>query len=281
MAETIPPPTDADRELALQPLYLLSVNGTGVDVPIRGALIRLLAEERRLREQAEADVERLSLKVNDLRQQLDARRKSEADAVAENERMRADLAEAVETLEAANLLLHFSDHKGCSWHRQVEAALALVAKHNGKQDVGATTGRPIMTTLTRESIAALSGRKLDAAVHELVFGLTFEYWCCDCGTVRSDQIAEHIRQHCGPLKGPNPTSWPEYSHPDCRGLAEMIAKARERGLSIQIRDGAYRKGRSWAVTLTDKSGWAHIAPGSTLPEAFGRALLLATLEATT
>jgi len=98
MAETIPPPTDADRELALQPLYLLSVNGTGVDVPIRGALIRLLAEERRLREQAEADVERLSLKVNDLRQQLDARRKSEADAVAENERMRAELAEAVEAL---------------------------------------------------------------------------------------------------------------------------------------------------------------------------------------
>lgn len=237
-------------------------------MPIRGALIRLLAEERRLREQAEADVERLSLKVNDLRQQLDARRKSEADAVAENERMRADLAEAVETLEAANLLLHFSDHKGCSWHRQVEAALALVAKHNGKQDVGATTGRPIMTTLTRESIAALSGRELDAAVHRHAFGVRMwdrgpwnGHWCDKDGA-----------------------NAPEYTHPDCRGLAEMIAAARKRGLWPFMQPPHREQDGEWQVGFGTQREYANVIDcdwptgyGSTLPEAFARALLLTTL----
>ncbi len=120
-----------------------------------------------------------------------------------------------------------------------------------------------MKTLTRESIAALSGRDLDAAVHRHAFGVRMwdrgpwnGHWCDKDGA-----------------------NAPEYTHPDCRGLAEMIAAARERGWkfrSIEQDDG------SIAVILVQVAGRAWLTGfGSTLPEAFARALLLTTLTEAT
>lgn len=115
-----------------------------------------------------------------------------------------------------------------------------------------------MTTLTREAIGKLSGRELDAAVAHHVFKTPSVYaW----------PTATY------PFAG-----IPKHSHPDCRGLAEMIAKARENWWITIEETGT----ENWTVNLLEKKQGSRNArdiegDGSTLPEAFARALLLTTI----
>lgn len=108
--------------------------------------------------------------------------------------------------------------------------------------------------MTRDEIAKLSGRELDAAVAERVFKIRPLSIGCD-----------------------GSTTVPFYSQSNCRCLAEMIAKAREAGWTAEIDDF----GNGWHVKLTHAvdgyaDRWAG-SEGSTLPEAFARALLMATI----
>jgi hypothetical protein len=66
---------------------------------------------------------------------------------------------------------------------------------------------------------------------------------------------------------------PYFSHEDCRGLAAMIDKVREQGWMIEVE----WNGTDWFAMLGGH-GRCEFAHGSTLPEAFARAVLLTTLE---
>lgn len=157
-----------------------------------------------------------------------------------------------------------------------------------------------MTALTRESIATLSGRELDAAVAERVFGVhVLGVAACAnhdgcwhvCGPVEDDESGHIPRlvyaEHPGdPWAGPDfaGLNYPrlygytplalgvvtEY-HCDWNGLAEMIAKCTK--FTIRKLDDEYN-----AIVLAN--GRCGEDYGSTLPEAFARAMLLTTLEAT-
>ncbi len=117
-----------------------------------------------------------------------------------------------------------------------------------------------MTKLTREAIAALRGRELDAAVNYHLFGVKTTYDWPDAPCPFADV--------------------PCHTHPDCRGLAAMIAKARQSGWTCEMFEDLSPDGDDWLVRLTFCHGGMYSKRemgGSTLPEAFARALLLTTI----
>ena len=69
---------------------------------------------------------------------------------------------------------------------------------------------------------------------------------------------------------------PYFSHEDCRGLAAMIDKVRERGWRVHYI--GEQQGGGWGVWLDGPVCRVVNAFGTTLPKAFARAALLTTLE---
>lgn len=110
--------------------------------------------------------------------------------------------------------------------------------------------------MTAADIAKLTGRELDAAIHERLFGFAHDF------------------PVCGWMVHGLPDAW-QQTHPNCRGLAAMIDKMRDRGWKFHIVE---QDNGTILVILNGRSRVWPTAFGTTLPEAFARAALLTTLE---
>lgn len=142
--------------------------------------------------------------------------------------------------------------------------------------------------MTAEDIAALSGRELDAAIHEQFMGDVFMYWCGPggCGTVYSNELKKHSRRKCvkegKTLSGPY-DAFPHYTADDFRGVSLMLNKLRADGWDIEM--GKAAKGNLahgyWSVMVyrSGPKSRTVLEINDTLPVALGRAALMTTLRA--